>query len=864
MLSSNQAASGAATLPPLPPDALIIVPVRNTVLFPGLVLPITLGRSKSIAAAQQAVRDQRQVGILLQRDAEVSEPTPLDMHRMGTLANIVRYITAPDGSHHLVCQGEQRFQIAEFLSGWPFFVARVLQIPEPEVKTAEVEARFVNLKAQTLEAIQLLPQAPPDLLAAIQSIEGPSALADLATAYMDVKPEEKQEILETVDISVRMDKVSRLLAHRIEVLRLSQEIGRQTKAALDERQREVLLREQMAAIQRQLGEGEEGKAAEMAELDKAISNAGMPKEVEDQARKELRRLQRMPEAAGEYGMVRTYLDWLIELPWKLPEDKPIDIAEARRILDEDHYDLDKIKRRIIEYLAVRKLAPQGKAPILCFVGPPGVGKTSLGQSIARAMGRKFVRVSLGGVHDEAEIRGHRRTYIGALPGNIIQAIRKTGSRDCVMMLDEIDKLGSGIQGDPGAALLEVLDPEQNNTFRDNYLAVPFDLSRVVFITTANMLDTVPGPLRDRMEIISLAGYTGEEKLQIAHRYLVRRQMEANGLKEGQVELGDDVLRDIIANYTREAGVRNLERQIGQTLRHAAVRIAEGSSGPIRITREDLVAILGPPRFESEMAMRTSVPGVATGLAWTPVGGDILFIEATRIPGGGTADPHRPARRRDEGKRAGRALDRQEPGRRARHRCKPLREERYPCARAGRRDPEGRAERGRGHVHGARLADDRSHHPQRYRHDRRDQPARPGAAGRRHQGKGRGRAFGRDQAGHAAGAQSPRLRGHPRGRAPRDGIHLARAGRRRGLSRARAEETRRRSGRGAATRGSRRVTRCPSPRERGRALAYDRCASPRSCSDLSAMGSIPTGVGGKAARASTAAQLTIFGERLSNN
>jgi ATP-dependent Lon protease len=634
MLSSNQAGSGAATLPPLPPDALIIVPVRNTVLFPGLVLPITLGRPKSIAAAQQAVRDQRQVGILLQRDAEVSEPSPPDMHRMGTLANIVRYITAPDGSHHLVCQGEQRFQVVEYLNGWPFFVARVLQIPEPEATSSEVEARFVNLKAQTLEAIQLLPQAPPDLLAAIQSIDAPPALADLAAAYMDVKPEEKQEILETLDISARMDKVSRLLAHRIEVLRLSQEIGRQTKAALDERQREVLLREQMAAIQRQLGEGEEGKAAEIAELDKAIANAGMPKDVEDQARKELRRLQRMPEAAGEYGMVRTYLDWLIELPWKLPEEKPIDIAQARRILDEDHYDLDKIKRRIIEYLAVRKLAPQGKAPILCFVGPPGVGKTSLGQSIARAMGRKFVRVSLGGVHDEAEIRGHRRTYIGALPGNIIQAIRKTGSRDCVMMLDEIDKLGSGIQGDPGAALLEVLDPEQNNTFRDNYLAVPFDLSRVVFITTANMLDTVPGPLRDRMEIISLAGYTGEEKLEIAHRYLVRRQLEANGLKEGQIEIGDDVLRDIIANYTREAGVRNLERQIGQTLRHAAVRIAEGASGPIRIDRGDLVAILGPPRFESETAMRLSVPGVATGLAWTPVGGDILFIEATRIPGSG--------------------------------------------------------------------------------------------------------------------------------------------------------------------------------------------------------------------------------------
>ena len=634
-MSAKEGASlGASSMPALPPDALIIVPVRNTVLFPGLVLPITLGRPKSIAAAQQAVRDQRQVGILLQRAAEVEDPTAIDMHRMGTLANVVRYITTPDGSHHLVCQGEQRFQIVEYLSGWPFLVARVLRIAEPETRSPEIEARFVNLKAQAVEAVELLPQAPAELVAAIQSIEAAPALADLSAAYMDIKPEEKQEILETVDITARMDKVSRLLAHRIEVLRLSQEIGRQTKAKLDERQREVLLREQMAAIQRQLGEGEEGKTAEIAELDKAISNAGMPKEVEDQARKELRRLQRMPEAAGEYGMVRTYLDWLIELPWKLPEEKPIDIAESRRILDEDHYDLEKIKRRIIEFLAVRKLSPQGKAPILCFVGPPGVGKTSLGQSIARAMDRKFVRVSLGGVHDEAEIRGHRRTYIGALPGNIIQAIRKAGSRNCVMMLDEIDKLGAGIQGDPGAALLEVLDPEQNNTFRDNYLGVPFDLSRVVFITTANMLDTIPGPLRDRMEIISLAGYTADEKMEIAHRYLVRRQTEANGLKPGQAEIDDEALREIIQNYTREAGVRSLERQIGRVLRHAAVRIAEGQSGPIRMTRGDLAAILGAPQFESETAMRTSVPGVATGLAWTPVGGDILFIEATRVPGSG--------------------------------------------------------------------------------------------------------------------------------------------------------------------------------------------------------------------------------------
>jgi ATP-dependent Lon protease len=625
--------SGIAA-PPLPADAMIILPVRNTVLFPGHVIPITVGRPRSVAGAQQAVREERQVGILLQRDLEVTDPTPIDMHRIGTVANIARYVTAPDGSHHLVSQGDQRFQVTEFLSGWPFMVARVVRIPEPESRSPEIEARFIHLRGQAIEAVQLLPQAPPELLAAVQSITSPGALADMATAYMDVTPAEKQEILETIDLSARIEKVSRLLSHRLEILRLSQEIGRQTKAALDERQREVLLREQMAAIQRQLGEGEEGKAADIAELDQAIAKAGMPKDTEEHARKELRRLQRMPEAAAEYGMARTYLDWLIELPWSLPDETTVDIAEARRILDEDHHGLDKIKRRIIEYLAVRKLAPQGKAPILCFVGPPGVGKTSLGQSIARAMNRKFVRVSLGGVHDEAEIRGHRRTYIGALPGNIIQGIRKAGARNCVMMLDEIDKLGRGVQGDPSAAMLEVLDPEQNGTFRDNYLGVPFDLSRVVFITTANMLDTIPGPLRDRMEVISLSGYTADEKLQIARRYLVRRQLEANGLKDGQVELSDEVLGDIIQHYTREAGVRNLEREIGKVLRHAAVRIAEGEMGLIRIPPEELASVLGPPQFESEVAMRTSVPGVATGLAWTPVGGDILFIEATRVPGSG--------------------------------------------------------------------------------------------------------------------------------------------------------------------------------------------------------------------------------------
>ncbi|MTV15803.1 MULTISPECIES: endopeptidase La [Bradyrhizobium] len=632
-MAASDVSSPASTSTPIPSDALIIVPVRNTVLFPDVIIPITIARATSIAAAQQAVREQRPIGILLQRDPETNDPGPDGLYRVGTVANIVRYITGADDTHHLVCQGVQRMRVLDYLPGTPFLAARVLQIPEPTTTSPEIEARFLNLQRQALEAAQLLPQVPQELIAALQGTTSPATLADLATSYMDIKPSEKQDILETIDLVARMDKVSRHLAERIEVLRLSQEIGQKTKAVFDERQREAILREQMATIQRQLGEGD-GKAAEVAELTKAIADAKMPPEAESQAQKELRRYERMPEAAAESGMVRSYLDWLIELPWSLPEEKPIDIAEARKILDQDHYGLEKIKSRIIEYLAVRKLAPGGKAPILCFLGPPGVGKTSLGQSIARAMGRPFVRVSLGGVHDEAEIRGHRRTYIGALPGNIIQAIKKAGARNCVMMLDEIDKMGRGIQGDPSAAMLEVLDPEQNSSFRDNYLGVPFDLSRVVFIATANMLDGVPGPLLDRMELISLAGYTEDEKLEIAKRYLVRRQLEANGIKAEQVEIDPDALRLIIRSYTREAGVRNLEREIGKVLRNVAVQIAEGSTSHVTIAPKDIVSLLGQPRFENEIAMRTSIPGVATGLAWTPVGGDILFIEASRTPGRG--------------------------------------------------------------------------------------------------------------------------------------------------------------------------------------------------------------------------------------
>ena len=633
--AADAGAGGAASqLPELAPDELLILPVRGFVLFPGVVMPVVINRPGSVAAAQAAVRQGRPVGILMQRDAEAPEANPGNLHRMGVVANILRYVTAPDGSHHLICQGEQRFHVESFVREQPVLVARARRLEEPDEQSQDIQARFLHLKGQATEALQLMPQSPPELLATISNAASATALTDMVAAYIDASPDEKQDFLETLDLRARMDKVARLLAQRIEVLRLSQEIGKATKASLDERQREVLLREQMAAIQRQLGEGDSAKSQEIAELGEAIGKAGMPDEVEQAARKELRRLERMPDASAEYGMIRTYLDWLIELPWQLGDEAPIDIAEARRILDADHFGLEKIKQRIVEYLAVRKLAPEGKAPILCFVGPPGVGKTSLGQSIARAMGRKFVRVSLGGVHDEAEIRGHRRTYVGALPGNIIQGIRKAKARDCVMMLDEIDKMGSGIQGDPSAAMLEVLDPEQNGTFRDNYLGVPFDLSRVVFIATANMLDTIPGPLRDRMEIISLAGYTDAEKLEIAKRYLVARQLDANGLKPDQVSIDDVAIAEIIRAYTREAGVRGLEREIGRVMRHVAVAVAEGRTEPTRIGEGDLAEVLGPPRFEDEVAMRTAVPGVATGLAWTPVGGDILFIEATRTPGSG--------------------------------------------------------------------------------------------------------------------------------------------------------------------------------------------------------------------------------------
>ena len=634
-------------------DVLIILPVGNTVLFPGVVLPIAIPGGAALAAAQEAVRTQRRVGLLLQKERgaiaggataagvaaldgpaqDGAAPPADDLHRVGTAATIVRFITAADGTHHLIAQGEERFTVLDYVSRDPFLVARIETHRETAALDSEIEARGLSLRDRALEAVQLLPQAPGELVNAIRGIESIPALADMVASFMDLKAAEKQEILATFDLKTRLDRVLTLLGRRIEVLKVSRQIDEKTREAFDERQKEAVLRERLRQIQKELGDTD-SSPAELEDLQQSIKDAGMPPEVAEQAERELKRLQRMSDGAAEYSMTRTYLDWLLAMPWSKVDPETVDIDQARAILDQDHFGLEKVKRRILEFLAVRKLNPEGRSPILCFVGPPGVGKTSLGQSIAKAIGLKFGRVSLGGVHDEAEIRGHRRTYIGSLPGNIAQAMRKAGRRNPVLMLDEVDKLSASHQGDPFSALLEVLDPEQNNSFRDNYLAVPFDLSKVLFIGTANVLDAIPAPLRDRMEIIELSGYTEEEKLQIAQRYLLARQLKANGLKPEQVQVSEEALRRLIVDYTREAGVRSLERQIGALLRDAAVSIASGGAQSVSIGADAVARILGGARFESDVALRTSVPGVATGLAWTPSGGDILFIESSRIRGSG--------------------------------------------------------------------------------------------------------------------------------------------------------------------------------------------------------------------------------------
>lgn len=619
--------------PKLPNDVIIVLPVRNTVLYPGMVMPLSVGRRRSVAAIQEAVKTDRPLAVVMQRNQEDENPGPDDLYRHATMASVLRFVTTGDGGHHLIAQGGDRIRILDYIEGHPFLLARFEVEKEPVQSGKEIEARMLNLKQRAHEAIDLLPQAPDEMKAGLDQIDSPSLLADSIAFYLDLKPEERQEVLETVDLVARMDRVQSLLDYRLEVLQLQSRITERTRESINLRQREALLREQLKSIRQELGEDDD-ESTDLQDLEKAIDKAGMPEDTEEHARRELKRLQRVPPASPEYSMTRTYLEWLSELPWARKSDDHIEIETAREVLDEDHYGLEKIKKRILEYLAVRKLNPNGKSPILCFVGPPGVGKTSLGQSIARATGREFVRASLGGVHDEAEIRGHRRTYVGAMPGMIIQHIRKADAKNPVIMLDEMDKLGQGFHGDPSSALLEVLDPAQNSTFRDNYLGVPFDLSQVMFIGTANVLHNIPGPLRDRMEVIELPGYTHDEKVEIAKRYLVKRQLEAAGLKPEQCQLTDDALDTIVSDYTREAGVRNLEREVGAVIRNAAVEIAEGKAEKITIDAERVSNVLGAPKYEDEVAMRTAVPGVATGMAWTPVGGDILFIEANRSPGKG--------------------------------------------------------------------------------------------------------------------------------------------------------------------------------------------------------------------------------------
>jgi ATP-dependent Lon protease len=620
----------------LPANVVPLVPMRNLVLFPQVLAPVTIGRPRSVAAVAQAVAARAPLVLVLQKNAEQDDPALDDLCSVGTLAEIVRQAHAEPGQIHVVCQGVQRVRVLGLVEGYPFLAARIERLHEPdpaEAPSAEAEAMALQLRERGAEILALLPSVPGEISQMLQGTSSPAQLADLAASLIDAEPAQKQELLETDGLEERLKRVLGLVTHRLQVLRLSQEIGARTKEQFDDRQRRVLLQEQLRAIRKELGENGE-QAQDFQRLEEAITKAQMSPEADTQARKELHRLKRMGEGGGEASMLRTWIEWMTELPWAEPAPLHIDLQAASATLEADHHGLPKVKRRIVEYLAVRKLNPTGRAPILCFSGPPGVGKTSLGQSIARALGRPFTRISLGGVHDEAEIRGHRRTYIGALPGLVVQGLKRAGARDCVMMLDEVDKLGTSLRGDPAAALLEVLDPEQNATFRDHYLGQPFDLSRVVFIATANVIDNVPAPLRDRMEVIELPGYTQEEKLQIARRYLLQRQREACGLQAGQVELTDAALREIAANHTREAGVRQLEREIGRALRHAAMRVAQGLAGddPIRIDAADLEPILGPPPFEHETALRAGLPGVATGLAWTAAGGDILFIEATRVPG----------------------------------------------------------------------------------------------------------------------------------------------------------------------------------------------------------------------------------------
>jgi ATP-dependent Lon protease len=613
------------------PEDLPILPINESVLYPKMILPLMVSQERLIQLIDAALLANKMIGIVAIQTKQVEEVKPEDLFEVGCAAHILKMLKMPNNSLRLLIQGTSRIRLTEFTQREPYIRAKVSPLKDQGEKTTDTQALMIGVKGIFQKVVELAPNLPAELAIMAMNVEEPGALADLIASTLSIPLADKQNLLETLDVKGRLERANFLLTKELTVLELGSKIQSQVREGIDKSQREYFLREQLKAIQKELGEKDE-RTAEIEELRQRMGQAKLPPEAMKEGERELDRLAKMPPAAAEYTVSRTYLDWLIELPWSVHTEDNLDIAQAQKVLDEDHYDLEKVKKRILEYLSVRKLKADMKGPILCFVGPPGTGKTSVGKSIAKALGRKFIRISLGGVRDEAEIRGHRRTYVGALPGRIIQGIRKAGSNNPIFMLDEIDKLGMDFRGDPSAALLEVLDPEQNYAFSDHYLDVAFDLSKVMFITTANILDPIPPALRDRMEVLDLPGYTEEEKLKIAKEFLVPKQVEAHGLSEKDIQFEEEALRRIALEYTREAGVRNLEREIAHICRGVARRVAEGQGAPSIIKPDDVPAYLGPVKFFPEVAERTAEPGVATGLAWTPTGGDILFVEATRMKG----------------------------------------------------------------------------------------------------------------------------------------------------------------------------------------------------------------------------------------
>jgi ATP-dependent Lon protease len=618
--------------PPLP-EELPVLPLRDTVTFPDTLTPLAVGQERSIQLINDVLARDRMLVMVGSKDPQAEAPAPGQLYRVGVVGTVARMLKVPDGTLRILVQGGQRVRIEEWMREEPYLVAKIAEEPDiVEEDDDELTALMRTVQQQFSRIIDETPYLPEELQMAVANLDDPSALSHLIAGSLRIKAEEKQELLEERDVAKRLRRLSQILARELEVAAMGARIQSQVQSELDKSQREYLLREQLKAIQEELGERDPTEA-EVGELREQLEQVEMPEHVRKVAERELSRLEKLPSAAAEHGVIRTYLEWIATLPWSVATEDNLDLTHAREQLDEDHYDIERVKDRIIEFLAVRRLKPDARGSILCFVGPPGVGKTSLGRSIAAALERKFERISVGGMRDEAEIRGHRRTYIGAMPGVIVRALRDASSNNPVFMIDEIDKMGADYRGDPASAMLEVLDPEQNSDFRDHYLDIPFDLSRVMFITTANTLDTIPGPLRDRMEVIQLAGYTEEEKLQIAKRYLVPRQIDRNGLKKSQVAFSDTGLKAIISDYTREAGVRNLERELGSVCRKVARQVAEGKlEKKLTVTGPKVRELLGRPRFQPDVKRRTREAGVATGLAWTPVGGDVLFVEATAMPG----------------------------------------------------------------------------------------------------------------------------------------------------------------------------------------------------------------------------------------